>query len=109
VRQWESRLQGKSLAERLQALRGIYIDADPYTEVSQVDGELALVERNCPFLNIALRRPALCSVTVSTLSRLLGRRVTRQQRFQDGDGRCVFRVHTDQPIKPTLRFEFEEE
>jgi predicted ArsR family transcriptional regulator len=76
----------------------------------EASGELRLVERNCPFLNVASRRPALCSVTVSTLSRLLGHTVTREKRFQDGDGRCVFRVHLNQPINTdAFRFAFEEE
>jgi hypothetical protein len=59
---------------------------------------------------VATRRPALCSVTVSTLSRLLGYQVTREKRFQACDGRCVFRVHLDQPVEPdTFRFAFEDE
>jgi hypothetical protein len=44
------------------------------------------------------------------LSRLLGYTVTREKRFQNGDGRCVFRVHLDQPINSdAFRFAFEEE
>jgi predicted ArsR family transcriptional regulator len=112
VRQWASSLEDKSLPERLEALKGFYLEDDPYMEVSQdeANGELRLVERNCPFLNVASRRPALCSVTVSTLSRLLGHKVTREKRFQDGDGRCVFRVHLDRPIHSgAFRFAFEEE
>ena len=58
-----------------------------------------LIERNCPFLDVANRRPALCSVTVNTLSRLLGRRVERVRTFQNGHGRCAFRiVHGDATI-----------
>jgi predicted ArsR family transcriptional regulator len=112
VRQWTPHLDDKSLLERLEALKGIYLEDDAYMEVDQdeASGELRLVERNCPFLNVATRRPALCSVTVSTLSRLLGHKVTREKRFQDGDGRCVFRVHLDQPVNPkAFRFAFEEE
>ena len=112
VRQWTPDLQDKSLLERLKALKGIYLEDDAYMEVDQdeVSGELRLVERNCPFLNVASRRPALCSVTVSTLIRLLGYKVTREKRFQDGDGRCVFRVHLDQPVNTnTFRFAFEAE
>lgn len=112
VRQWASYLQDKSLLERLEALKGIYLEDDAYMEVDQdeANGELRLVERNCPFLNVASRRPVLCSVTVSTLSRLLGHTVSREKRFQDGDGRCVFRVHLNQPINTTaFRFAFEEE
>jgi predicted ArsR family transcriptional regulator len=112
VRQWASFLEGKSLPERLEALRGFYLEDDPYMEANldQANGALRLVERNCPFLNVASRRPALCSVTVSTLSRLLGHKVTREKRFQDGDGRCVFRVHLDQPVhSDAFRFAFEDE
>jgi predicted ArsR family transcriptional regulator len=110
VRRWVPYLEDKSLPERLEALKGFYLADDPYMEVNEANGELRLVERNCPFLNVASRRPALCSVTVSTLSRLLGHKVTRERRFQDGDGRCVFRVRLDQPIHSgTFRFAFEEE
>lgn len=108
VAQWESQMAGKSLEERLELLQGIYIQNDPFTEVSEEGGALQLVERNCPYLNVASRRPSLCSLTVSVLSRLLGCRVTRVQRFQNGDGRCVFRLHTEQPVDPDqFRFEFE--
>lgn len=112
VRQWTPHLQDKSLLDRLEALKGIYLEDDAYMAVDQdeVSGELRLVERNCPFLNVASRRPALCSVTVSALSRLLGYTVTREKRFQNGDGRCVFRVHPDQPVNTdAFRFAFEEE
>jgi predicted ArsR family transcriptional regulator len=45
-----------------------------------------------------MRRPALCSVSVSALTRLLGVRVHREEKFQNGDGRCVFRVHANEPV-----------
>lgn len=112
VRQWAPHLQDKSLLERLEALKGIYLEDDAYMEVDkdETSGELRLVERNCPFLNVASRRPALCSVTVSTLSRLLGHTVTREKRFQDGDGRCVFRVQLNQQVDTdAFRFAFEDE
>jgi len=108
VAAWEQRLAGLSLEARLEALRDYYIDGDPFMTAVGDEESLALVERNCPYLNVALRRPALCSLTVTVLSRLLGYRVTRVRRFQDGDGRCVFRVHLDRPLAPDqLRFEFE--
>lgn len=110
VQHWAPFLQDKTLGERLRALKHIYLEDDPYMEVAESGGELRLVERNCPFLSVAARRPALCSVTLSTLSRLLGYQVTREKRFQRGDGRCVFRVHLDQPIEPdSFRFAFEAE
>jgi predicted ArsR family transcriptional regulator len=105
VREWEPRLQGKPLAERVAALQAVYRDGDPYMSVEIGRNGIRLIERNCLFLNVASRRPALCSVTVSTLERLLGVKVVREERFQSGHGRCVFRVLTDEPIDPR-RFRF---
>lgn len=98
VRQWEPKLAGLSLPERIKALKGIYFEEDPHTSVRKDQKGYALVERNCPYLNVAMSRPQLCSVTVNTLTRLLGVRVVREERFQAGDKRCVFRVLEDQPV-----------
>lgn len=99
VEGWEPLLRNKPLEERLQALQDIYLTDDPFTHVERTeDGRLLLVERNCPFLSVAERRPALCSVTVSVLRRLLGCEVVRRERFQDGDGRCAFEVFPDRPV-----------
>ncbi len=107
VRDWEPRMRGLGLAERVQALKAVYGDGDPYMEVEKVRGGFRLVERNCPFLNIAMQRPALCSVTVSALSRLLGVRVVREERFQHGHGRCVFRVLAHEAADPEQGFALE--
>lgn len=105
VQEWAPRLQGKSLKERVTALQEIYGGGDPYMSVEIGRKGIRLIERNCPFLNVASRRPALCSVTVSALERLLGVGVVREERFQAGHGRCVFRVLPDKPIDPR-RFRF---
>jgi len=108
VKQWELRLKGKTLAQRIKALKGIYFEGDPHTSVKKDARGYLLVERNCPYLTVAMRRPQLCSVTVCTLTRLLGVRVVREERFQDDDRRCVFRVLEDSPVDAaTFEFEFE--
>ncbi|HEX7964144.1 MAG TPA: MarR family transcriptional regulator [Gammaproteobacteria bacterium] len=108
VRLWEPRLAGKTLPERIKALKGIYFEEDPHTSVRKDARGYTLVERNCPFLNVAMRRPQLCSITLNTLTRLLGVRVVRDERFQDGDRRCVFRVLEDQPVAAGHPFTLEE-
>lgn len=107
VEAWAARMEGKSLEERLELLKGIYLDGDPFSSVERKDGELRLVERNCPFLSVAAKRPALCSLTVSVLSRLLGCRVERVESFQAGHGRCAFRALKDRPVDKSFRFAFE--
>lgn len=109
VRAWAPALEGKSLEQRVRALKGVYFEGDPFMAVEIKGGAVRLIERNCPFLNVASQRPALCSVTISTLQRLLGVRVVREKRFQNGDGCCVFRIATRAPIDAKrFRFAFEE-
>ena len=94
-------LQGLTLEQKVNALKSWYFEDDPYMDIeASGDGSFRLKERNCPFLNTALSRPMLCSISVNALTRLLGYRVVREEKFQNGDGRCVFRVLEDQPIDP---------
>jgi predicted ArsR family transcriptional regulator len=89
---WAPRMKGKTLEEKLETLKGIYLENDPFVKVEKEGGEWRLVESNCPYYNVAMKQPALCSLTVNVLSRLLGAKVTRVERFQSGDRRCAFVV-----------------
>ena len=91
-------LEGLGLEARVEQLKNWYLAEDPFMDVEHHGDDLLLVERNCPFLNTAMRRPALCSVSVNALTRLLGVRVARQEKFQNGDGRCVFHVFVNEPV-----------
>jgi predicted ArsR family transcriptional regulator len=100
-------LEGKSLDERMEALRGVYFDKDPFTQVVRDENGAMLIEHNCPYLAAAQHEPRLCSVTVSTMKRLLGVEVERTERFQQGDGRCVFRVRAERSVAEDFRFAWE--
>jgi predicted ArsR family transcriptional regulator len=106
VEQWKESIRGKSFARKLEVLREQYSKLNRSVIIDTGDGRSRLIERNCPFLNVALARPEICSVTVNVLTRLLGFKVIRTERYQNGDGRCVFRVLQDQPSRLT-RFELE--
>lgn len=105
VERLEPEMRGLPLEKRLARLKELYLAEDPFMSVERRGKELRLVERNCPFYGVASRRPALCSVTVNAMSRLLGRRVSREERFQTGHGRCAFVVKLDED--PPSRFELE--
>jgi predicted ArsR family transcriptional regulator len=90
-------LKSKSVKEKLRTLCSLYEDKDAYMELEWKESGPALIEHNCPFLKVAEQHPAICSVSLNTLERLLGNKVVRERRFQDGHGRCVFRVKLDQP------------
>ena len=108
VARWAPLVEGLPLAEKLKALCSLYEDQDAYMEVEWKEGAPALIERNCPFYSVAQQHPAICSVSVNTLERLLGFKVVREQRFQAGHGRCVFRVRPGEPRPERGTFSLEQ-
>ena len=106
----EPPLRGLSMADRVQALKDWYLKDDPHMQIEEVEDGFRLVERNCPFINTAMNRPNICSVSVNALEKVLGVRVARDERFQDGGGRCVFHIFVNEPIDPkTQEFKLESE
>jgi DeoR family suf operon transcriptional repressor len=102
---WAPRLKGKSLEEKLEILKAIYMENDPFVKVEKEGETWRLVESNCPYYNVAMKQPALCSLTVNVLSRLLGTKVTRVERFQSGDRRCAFVVGEEKTKGAGFRLE----
>ena len=102
----EPALRGLPLEQKIERLKSWYLADDPYMETEQEGDDFRLIERNCPFYNTVMRRPSLCSVSVNALSRVLGVRVRREEKFQSGDNRCVFHVYAHEPVAPD-EFEME--
>lgn len=92
-------------AEKLSALRtmrdestavlSLYGSEDEFISLEERDGRIVVIERNCPLLKIARSHPMLCSVSTNALAKTFGRKVVRSEKFQNGDGRCVFVVLDD--------------
>lgn len=98
IEAFRSAVEAQNANGKLKALRDFYSPDDSFMRIVQENGKSCLVQHNCPYLNVALNRTAICSVSVSALSRLLKCRVTREKRFQWGDGCCMFKPHPDQPL-----------
>ncbi len=98
IQAFAGKLDGLSLAEKLEAMKNLYWEGDPYVKVERDERGYRLIEHNCPLLGIAMKRPVICSSSVYFLSKLLGVRVMREERFQDGEGRCVFRILESEPF-----------
>ncbi|WHX98227.1 methanogen output domain 1-containing protein [Neobacillus sp. DY30] len=98
IRLWEPKLEGLNTDERLNVLKDFYQKDDSFMEIENKNHVYSLIERNCPFHNVALQRPILCTVSVSVLTHLLGCSVKREKRLQNGDGCCVFKVLLDEPV-----------
>ena len=109
VEELEPRVARFALDRKMDALRAIYAEGDPFVEVERRGDDYVLIERNCPYLSAALARPDMCSTTVSTLRRLTGCQIVRVRRFQDGDARCEFHVRTAEASPERKRVRFEKE
>jgi len=109
VAETEPALQGLTLEQKIAHLKSWYLRDDPYMDIEESDGDYRLVERNCPVYNTAMQRPGLCSVSVNALSRILGVRVRREEKFQTGDNRCVFHIHSNEPVEASAQFELEDD
>ena len=97
--------RGGTFEEKLDVMKGFYFEGDPYMDHEPTNGDFTLIQRNCPLYNAAMRRPIVCAVTINALMRLLGVRVARDEKFQNGDGRCVFHVYAHEAIDAdTWRF-----
>jgi predicted ArsR family transcriptional regulator len=96
VERLEPATRNLPIEKRIEALKNFYADDDPYMSVEQGAEGFDLVERNCPFYNVAMKRTGICDVTVRALSRLAGVRVVRGKTFQNGDGCCTFRVYRNE-------------
>lgn len=99
--------KSRALGSRIEALASVYFHGDPFFEIARHGDDWVLIERNCPFLDIALEQPAICSTTVSVMRRVLACEVVRERRFQDGDGRCEFHVLARRRLEDPPRFAFE--
>ncbi|HEY2321927.1 MAG TPA: replication-relaxation family protein [Thermoanaerobaculia bacterium] len=99
VKAGEPSLRDLPLAAKVDALKSLYSSDDPYMSVEATRDGYRLIERNCPYYNVAMENASICSVSVDVLTRLLGVRVEREETFQDGDGRCAFRIFANQPAK----------
>jgi predicted ArsR family transcriptional regulator len=97
VAAFEEKLRDLPLADRVAALCDLYTAGDPHVTLETTSDGFRLIERNCPYYNVAMAHPALCSTSVNMMRRLLGVRVAREEQFQRGDGRCIFRIFANDP------------
>jgi predicted ArsR family transcriptional regulator len=109
VSETEPAVRGLSLQQKIAHLKSWYLRDDPYMDIEESDGDYRLVERNCPVYNTAMQRPGLCSISVNALSRILGVRVKREEKFQNGDNRCVFHIYSAEPVDANEEFQLEDD
>jgi len=102
--QWEDRLHArldaslpKPPAERLEALARHQSEHGFMAEAREDEDGVALVEHNCPILELATRHPEICAMEASLWSRILRWKTTLSSCRATGHGACVFRIGRKRP------------
>lgn len=97
--QWEDALHARIAArlpeppeERLNALARHQTDHGFMANVRNDADGVALVEHNCPILELAKRHPEICAMEASLWSRVLRWRTTLSDCRASGADACVFRI-----------------
>lgn len=84
--------EAKTEQGRLELLENIYSDGDEFLSIEKIDGQTMVVEKNCPFIDVSLDHPSICSLTTNVIGEVTGKKVKRAKSFQAGDGMCAFLI-----------------
>jgi predicted ArsR family transcriptional regulator len=91
VARYQSRMQAKSLGERVSELAKIQNENGYMAKWKQHgDGEFELSEHNCPITQVANRYQQACHCELSLFQRLLGANVERTECLAKGGTKCKY-------------------
>ncbi|SEB79185.1 metalloregulator ArsR/SmtB family transcription factor [Paenibacillus sp. GP183] len=93
VAKYQSRMQAKSLGERVSELARIQNENGYMAKWNQHgDGEFELSEHNCPITQVANRYQQACQCELSLFQRLLGVKVERTECLAKGGAKCTYMI-----------------
>lgn len=91
--QYESRLRGKKLADKVALLSDIQNESGYMAEWDKIsESEFVLTEYNCPIARIANQYNHACACELGLFADLLGAEVERTSCLASGDRKCVYKI-----------------
>lgn len=94
---YESQVEGKSLAHRLNVLLGILREEDFFPEV-EVEGDTLVIKlMNCPFRSVAMQNSSVCSFDSNLIAAMLNVDTLRGECIHKGGSCCIYRAQ----VSPT--------
>lgn len=88
-------LEGRSPAERLQAVTRMLSEDGYMAEVSFTSGGTTLTEHNCAIQAVAERFPEICAAEAKLIGEVLRAEVHREKHILKGCSACEYRLHFD--------------
>ena len=99
--QYEAKVAGKALKERVEAVAGILDEEGGFAEWRPVNGGFEIADYNCVYRRVVDSHDDLCDWHLSLLSRLLGNDVSCTQFMSKGAECCRFVVESGEAAPAT--------
>ena len=90
VKRYGESVEGEGLAVRLEELKSVLSEHGFKVEVGQNGDQWTLVERNCPYHELASQNHSICDLEHEVFEKILGVPLELTQRCVDGHNCCKF-------------------
>ncbi len=90
VKRYGESVEGEGLAIRLSELKGVLSEHGFNVEVGQSGNQWTLMERNCPYHELATQNRSICDLEHEVFEKILGVPLELTQRCVDGHNCCKF-------------------
>ena len=91
--EYASDMQGMSMEERLDFVKDMLGDEGFTVEWEKKDGNYQIHEISCPYYQIGIAHPEVCTVDQTLISKMLALPASKVQCILDGGSHCTYVVH----------------
>ena len=91
--EYSSQIQGLSMEERLEFVKEMLAQEGFTVEWEKKGSEYQIHEISCPYYQIGVAHPEVCTVDQTLISKMLALPASKVQCILDGDTHCTYVVH----------------
>jgi predicted ArsR family transcriptional regulator len=92
--EYASNMQGLSMEERLDFVKDLLGDEGFTVEWEKKDGNYQIHEISCPYYQIGIAHPEVCTVDQTLISKMLALPTSKVQCILDGGSQCTYLVQS---------------
>lgn len=93
---YASQLEGLPLEQRLRRLVELLDEEGFSADVERRGGELMIRELSCPYFQVGMQHPEVCTIDQTFIAKALSLPVERVHCVLDGDAHCAFSVQVEE-------------
>ena len=90
--EYEGQMQGLSMEERLEFVKSLLAEEGFTVEWEKKDGQYQIHEISCPYYQIGVAHPEVCTVDQTLISRMLAVPANKVQCILSGGSHCTYVV-----------------